>query len=257
MSKRPRTPEPVRRRLRQEAFFGCARCGNPIIEYHHIVPWHEEKHFRPEDMVALCPTCHTLVGKQPRRSAYNLKNRPHNASTNRLNGYLATDEDKPTVAIGSNLFINCRDIVKFFGYPVLRYEIGDGQRLLSLSTYDPHGRPEVIIERNEVLIWNDTFYDILFSIDRLILKRRKRKDTHIEIDLRKDAIGISGRLSILGIQVDMDKIALQVSTEDAYLYAAGSIAVDLTSVFNFGDSTKKFVPPNLAMSHPRARLVTV
>ena len=39
MSNRPPIPEGVKRKLRQEAYFGCVKCGCPIIEYHHIEPW--------------------------------------------------------------------------------------------------------------------------------------------------------------------------------------------------------------------------
>ena len=30
-------PEIVKRQVRQEAGFGCCKCGNPIFEYHHII----------------------------------------------------------------------------------------------------------------------------------------------------------------------------------------------------------------------------
>lgn len=54
-------PEAVMRQLRQEVGFGCAKCGHPYIEYHHIVPFSEEAHHRPEDMMAVCGNCHPAV----------------------------------------------------------------------------------------------------------------------------------------------------------------------------------------------------
>ncbi len=62
MTDRPRTPEPVARQLCQEAGFGCCKCGVPIIEYHHIIKWSVDQHFRPEDMMVLCPTHHDEAG---------------------------------------------------------------------------------------------------------------------------------------------------------------------------------------------------
>lgn len=48
-------PLPVKRKLRQEAGFGCCKCGRPIIEYHHIIPYsNDDPHFRVEDMMCLC-----------------------------------------------------------------------------------------------------------------------------------------------------------------------------------------------------------
>ena len=57
------TPEGVKRLLRQEAGFGCARCGHPYLEYHHIIPYKDDQHFRSEDMVCLCGNCHPALGK--------------------------------------------------------------------------------------------------------------------------------------------------------------------------------------------------
>jgi hypothetical protein len=45
---RPKIPAAVARQLRQEAGFGRCCCGVPILQYHHIIPWAAEAHFRPE-----------------------------------------------------------------------------------------------------------------------------------------------------------------------------------------------------------------
>ena len=58
-------PAAVRRTLRKETCFCCPFCGSPILEYHHIIPWAKRQEHFPEDMVALCPTCHTEYGDNP------------------------------------------------------------------------------------------------------------------------------------------------------------------------------------------------
>ena len=57
------TPDPIKRQLRQEAAFGCCVCGFPILQYHHIVQWKDDQHFRPEDMMVLCPNDHDRATK--------------------------------------------------------------------------------------------------------------------------------------------------------------------------------------------------
>jgi hypothetical protein len=54
-------PEPVKRQLRQEAGFGCCKCGLPVFQYHHIIPREVEDHNRPEDVMVLCPNHHWEV----------------------------------------------------------------------------------------------------------------------------------------------------------------------------------------------------
>ena len=51
-------PEAVKRRLRQESGFGCCKCGHPLYQYHHIVPYSEVQEDNPETMLTLCPNHH-------------------------------------------------------------------------------------------------------------------------------------------------------------------------------------------------------
>lgn len=72
-------PRPVKRELRQEANFGCAKCGYPIVTYHHIVPWSDEEHHDPDRMIALCRRCHSEAddGVLKNSELYNLKAQPY------------------------------------------------------------------------------------------------------------------------------------------------------------------------------------
>ena len=50
-------PAAVLRQLRKEVAFGCPvdACGCPYLTWHHFdPPWAQEKHHRPEGMIALC-----------------------------------------------------------------------------------------------------------------------------------------------------------------------------------------------------------
>lgn len=90
--RRPPTPADVERTLRQEAGFGCAKCGHPYVEFHHIVPYAEEQHFRPEDMVALCGNCHPAVSKQGQDRQYGVKHNPFNPRSGLFRGALEYDK---------------------------------------------------------------------------------------------------------------------------------------------------------------------
>lgn len=71
-------PADVRRELRRESNFGCAYCGMPLIEYHHIVPFSEEEHHDPSRMISLCPTCHAEADAKTikQKELYELKSNP-------------------------------------------------------------------------------------------------------------------------------------------------------------------------------------
>ena len=77
---RRKIPSDVARQLRQEAGFGCCKCGFPLIQYHHIVEWADDQHFRVADMMVLCPNHHDQAtkGAMPEPQQRLLKVNPYN-----------------------------------------------------------------------------------------------------------------------------------------------------------------------------------
>lgn len=62
MSKRPAIPTETKRRVLIEAGYRCAipTCRFPITENAHIVSWARSGDDSYENLIALCPNCHTL-----------------------------------------------------------------------------------------------------------------------------------------------------------------------------------------------------
>jgi hypothetical protein len=138
--RRPPTPADVERSLRQEAGFGCAKCGHPYIEYHHIIPYAEDAHFRPEDMLALCGNCHPAVSKLGRDRQYELKTGPRNIRRNMLNGALEYDKRDLIFRVGGNWYENIPIILQYKNTPIVACSLKDGQAKVSLNLFDPFGR---------------------------------------------------------------------------------------------------------------------
>lgn len=65
MSKRPPTPSKLKRRILVEAGHRCAipTCRQPTTEIAHIEPWSKVKEHKYENLIALCPNCHTRADK--------------------------------------------------------------------------------------------------------------------------------------------------------------------------------------------------
>lgn len=94
-------PADIRRELRQEVNFGCAYCGVPIIQHHHIIPYAEIEEHRPEEMIALCPNCHSEAdaGSISRGRLYQLKENPHNSDVVDYMFYF--EPNPPLIQMGS------------------------------------------------------------------------------------------------------------------------------------------------------------
>jgi HNH endonuclease len=65
MEVRPPIPEPLKRRVLVEAGHRCAipTCRTPVTEVAHIIPYSVVKKHEYENLIALCPNCHTRADK--------------------------------------------------------------------------------------------------------------------------------------------------------------------------------------------------
>ena len=72
MKKRPNIPTEIKRTILLESGYRCAipTCRFPITENAHIISWAKAKEHKYENLIALCPNCHTLYdsGKIDRKA---------------------------------------------------------------------------------------------------------------------------------------------------------------------------------------------
>ena len=147
---RPPAPPDVALQLRQEAQLGCCRCGAPFVEYHHIVVWEAEEHFRPEDMMALCPYCHaiTTAGAMPVNQQRSYKAKPFNVKHGNSKGTLFVNSDRPLFNLAGNLFGINGPLIRVDGEDLIALTVNEeGAITLSCSIFDEND--QLIFELNE------------------------------------------------------------------------------------------------------------
>lgn len=250
MSKRPSIPTSVARALRQEAYFGCAQCGNPIIEYHHIIPWEEEKHFRPEDMIALCPTCHSIAPYRPRENYYFLKKSPYNKENNFIHGMLGTTQNKPGFRVGGNTYIDTPVVLRYFQMPLIEYRNIDSMPSVSVLSIGLDGFPEVKIVNNEVSIFYNDFWDIIFKPSYLKIQK-KRGNIYLELDLRPETPTFRASLGIAQKIIELE----QSETRIGGTTWSNSTFIRCSEGIRIGDDSSKFFLANFAMLNPAAHII--
>ena len=66
MSERPPIPSELKRRILVEAGHRCAipTCRHPTTEIAHIEPWSKVREHKYENLIALCPNCHTRAERK-------------------------------------------------------------------------------------------------------------------------------------------------------------------------------------------------
>lgn len=192
-------PEPVRREVRQEANFGCAICGCPVIEIHHIVPRREVEHNDPEKMIALCRNHHELAGPQAEGitpdQLYEYKEDPYNSDIVDYDFYF--ESETPMLEFGgckcklkdreqmSILTIDDEDIVEMsYSEGILRF---------SAKLYNQNGDLVAELDENDWKAYTDEVWDLTYNGNHFKIWHEKRNiGIEIEYDSEMDKIFMRG-----------------------------------------------------------------
>jgi len=198
--RRPAIPSAVERELRQEAGFGCVRCGHPYLEYHHIVPWHEEPHFRPADMVAVCGNCHGFFETQGRDRQYGFKASAKNMRDGEVKGKLEYDKRDIVFRVGGNWFENTPTIIQFRDVPLISCRLRDDQALVSMNLFNQYGRLVLQVKESEVTFRIGDMWD--FECRRNVaIARSGPREIAMKLDFSEPDAKIEGRLWAGGQQI--------------------------------------------------------
>ena len=180
-------PEPIKRKIRQKAGFGCCKCGFPIIEYHHIIKDSEN----PEDIMVFCPIHHheATVGAMLEKEQRFHKANPYNIEQGFVEGTLKVNQETPVVTIGGNQFVGDGNFILVDGENLLSIEINEGRLELSMKLYDKKDKLVAEVESNEWISGNPLPWDLESKFQWLRI-RRKPRDIELEIDARNYPIDI-------------------------------------------------------------------
>jgi|ERR1700722_3522927 hypothetical protein len=171
-----RTPAAVARMLRREAGFGCCSCGNPILQYHHIVEWAGDHHFRPEDMMALCPNHHDQVtkGAMPEPEQRYLKSNPWNIRHNRAKGLLEVRQNYCAVGFGTVSWVGEGVCLRIDNENILGLALDDDNLVVSLRLFSQTDDLLVEIVRNEWVAGDPLPWDIEADWQQLTIRNKAR-----------------------------------------------------------------------------------
>lgn len=212
-------PSSVKRILRQEAGFGCCKCGLPIIQYHHILPWQVEQHYRPEDMMVLCPTHHDQAtkGALPEAEQRSLKADPFNIRMKRAKGFLEIKQDYCAADFGSVTVVNEGSFLIVDDVPLLGFDMGDKNLEISLKLYSQSDELLIEIERNEWVSGDPLPWDIEADWQTLTLRERQRKIA-LTINGKFIPLRVSGEFWKSGKRIRCNEAGLTIENSSVVIF---------------------------------------
>jgi len=182
----------IRKLIRQQSGFGCAYCGCPIIEYHHIIPFHEVKSNNPENLIALCPTCHKRAdegGSWSKEFVQQIKFNPHNRDV--VKDKFAIYSSDFLIKCGMIEFQGCGELVRLQNQIVLGIDKNpEGIILVNSYFFDSSGRLIAFIVENEWGIYIDRVWDVEFISARNLKVRSSPRNIILEMEITDQLLNI-------------------------------------------------------------------
>ena len=175
-------PESIKREVRQRCGFGCVFCGQPLIEYDHMLGWAETKRHAAEEITLLCVTHHAQKSRgmlAPER-VIDANSFPYNkmqCASTPWASWMFGSSSLGTVTMGSNTFQDPELVIplKIDGTNMVRFHRSqDGRWLLDLNLYDRQNRPALVAKDNEVQFLMSN-WDVEFKGARLIVREDSRE----------------------------------------------------------------------------------
>jgi hypothetical protein len=231
------TPAQVARQLRQEAGFGCCLCGNPIFQYHHIVRWADDQHFRPEDMMVLCPNHHGMATKaaMPEDVQRKYKSSPKNILDKRARGKLEVYQKYCAIKIGTMTLVNEGPFLRIDKNDLLACYLSDGKLEISLKLYNENDELLVEIERNEWVSGDPLPWDIEGEYQRLKIREKAGKIS-LSLDVTTTPAELRAQFWYHGEYITCDPLQIRVGPNPTKLSFAnfalvgGPISIDQGAV---------------------------
>jgi len=241
-------PDPIKRAVRQKCGFGCVICGDPFIEYHHIVPWATVKKHEIDNLVLLCYKHHRQVGNKlfPAAELEKRINEPYcishefsSASSLTFNG------PSFSVNVGSNSYTalanKCDDEDDCPHYPLMidsvplvdiRFQ-GD-HILISIRVWDKN-HSQIFEMRNNEIKQSATAWDIEWAANTVVI-REKLYGILLDITFQPNQHEMTinrGNLSLNAIQLQITHDEVKVNNINATL--AGNNFTDCQVGVHIGD----------------------
>ena len=175
---RPEIPEPIKRIVRQQCYFGCAICGMPFFEYDHIEEYAHVKENKADNLILLCPTHHAAktTNKMSKERLKEAQKNPYNASRPNTTGFKVEPSKQLITLLGSNKVTGWYPDGKGDHYPIWINGKGffvihsnEGWLSVSLTITNEHGDILLQVIRGELIV-STSSWDYVYESDNIKIR---------------------------------------------------------------------------------------
>lgn len=201
-------PAGISKEVKKVSGFRCAWCGNYLTERHHIYPFSLGGSHSKDNLILLCPNCHTQANSG-KISIDELQKRRLNLTgkIDRESGCLSINKEYFEIKVGGNFFVNCRNILVFNDIPLISMQNKNGYLLLSLKLFNKNGNLICWMSDNRWWLERNSLLDFRHTKDEFSITDKNNVKL-IEVRITENLVDITGDIHLLGdiVQLSRERI---------------------------------------------------
>lgn len=210
-------PKKVDEKVREASGFKCAWCGIHITERHHIEPFYLVQEHKEDNLILLCPTCHTEAGSG-KISESELKERRISISgeIDRSSGSLSVPQKALQIDVGGNHFVNCKNILMFNDNPLISVENDNGYLLVSLKFFDEKGNLVCWMSKNRWWVEGSLVKNFKHTKNQLLILDNQNEPI-LRLDIKDNLIEVQGYMFIKGNRISFSKSSINFGSGGQFI----------------------------------------
>jgi hypothetical protein len=227
------TPAAVQRQLRQEAHFGCCRCGHPLLDNAHIIPYSISHAFPPEDMLALCPTCHRIADDGDYSEKYLMELKANLRNKGSVSERFLIEGNDLILNIAGNRFINCATVLKINDYKIITMKReSEGYVTFDLKLYDNNNNLIADVDENKWTINTSLVWDLEYKPRHLKIRNAPRQ-IYFDLRIENNQVFIEGNMYYLGEPIVMTGDDVQIENSSVFGFMKGCTIQNAGTAINY------------------------
>ena len=213
-------------KIKNEAGIRCAWCGCYLTIRHHIYPFSLGGPNTADNLILLCPDCHTDVhdGKISDDEIKSMKIEL-SGKVERSSGILSIDKNFLMVELGGFTAINSHNILLFNDIPLISMKNENGYLLLSLRLFNENQNLVCWMSDNRWWVDHNEILDFQFRMGYFSIFDKNSKPI-IELSILKDKIRIVGSFNFPGGIIKVQERLIKVSDR---VYMMGCVSKNNTN----------------------------
>lgn len=190
-------PKLIDQQVKERDHFECAWCGVKLTERHHIDEYSGGGQHTVENLILLCPNCHTQVHNNEIPITELVKRKSTHIKGDRLSGGIQFEIIEPLVKLGSSIFYRVPTLFKYKEENIIELKKDKNNNyFLSCRFYDINGN--LIFWMSSNRFWADSNFEITQKKNELIIINTINEVNNLRLWMENDHINLIGNNYING-----------------------------------------------------------